>query len=309
MIETALLVALGFILASLLGLLLARPLRRRAERLTRQRIEASMPISIADIQADKDQLRAEHAISIRRVEIAYEKERDKAARFLVERNKHAVEIAGLKTQLQAIGDQLDEHANASAVLEQTVVKRIPDLEGQLERARQIIAARDRELARLGVAYDNQTEALRVAERTGRRHQAEAEQLRLVLNRGAAGADPAQRGEQQPENLVDQNLKLEAELSRLRDEIARLEDREETENAVLKAEMQRLAELMMGSGAPAAEPTARADGKTEPRAEADGAARKKKRPAARKKAPRRGGVRKRGGSLATRLKALATKEDA
>ena len=93
MIDVAMYAALGFLVASLLALMLAPPLWNRAVRLTTRRIEATMPMSVADIQADKDQLRAEFAIELRRVEVALDKAKDKAARELVEANKRRVEIA------------------------------------------------------------------------------------------------------------------------------------------------------------------------------------------------------------------------
>ncbi len=40
-------------------------------------------MSVTDIQADKDQMRAEYAVELRRVEVALEKAKDKAARELV----------------------------------------------------------------------------------------------------------------------------------------------------------------------------------------------------------------------------------
>ena len=41
----------------------------RAVRLTMKRLEAATPLSMAEIQADKDQLRAEFAMSTRRLEM------------------------------------------------------------------------------------------------------------------------------------------------------------------------------------------------------------------------------------------------
>ena len=86
MIEYAMLIALGFLLASIVAVLFAGPFWRRAVRLTRKRLDATMPMTLADIQADKDQLRAEYAVEIRRLEMAHEREKDNAARFLVDRN-------------------------------------------------------------------------------------------------------------------------------------------------------------------------------------------------------------------------------
>ena len=78
MIDIGMYVALGFLLASLLALMVAPAFWRRAIRLTKRRVEMTMPMSASDIQADKDQLRAEFAIELRRVEVALDKAKEKA---------------------------------------------------------------------------------------------------------------------------------------------------------------------------------------------------------------------------------------
>lgn len=62
------LVALGFLSASLLGLAALPALARRADRLARKRAEAAFPLSLAEIAADRDHLRAELAIRVRALE-------------------------------------------------------------------------------------------------------------------------------------------------------------------------------------------------------------------------------------------------
>ena len=139
MIDIGMYVALGFLLASLLALMVAPAFWRRAVRLTKRRIEMTMPMSASDIQADKDQLRAEFAIELRRVEVALEKARDKAARELVEANKRRVEISEIKTELEGTRGRLQEKDNANRVLEQTIRRRLPELEGRLKAAREAMA--------------------------------------------------------------------------------------------------------------------------------------------------------------------------
>ncbi|MGE0611337.1 MAG: hypothetical protein AB7G34_15020 [Hyphomicrobiales bacterium] len=252
MIESAMLVALGFLLALLLSLLLAPAFWRRAVRLTTERIQATMPMSVADMQADKDQLRAEFAIRLRRVEMALEKAKDQAARNLVERNKHQTTILGLEESRRGLEASLAERSNAATVLEQTVKRRIPELEAQIARERDVIAIRDRELLRLGRAYDNQTEALGLARQALARREEELESLRQAIEtnslplkskrgRKAAGGAP---GETEEDRLRGQIRLLEAQLSRLRQELGDMRQQETTETGALRAELQRLASLMM-----------------------------------------------------------------
>ena len=72
MIEPIMFFGIGFFVASLLGLVLIPLVHNRAVRLTMKRLEAATPLSMAEIQADKDQLRAEFAMSTRRLELSVE---------------------------------------------------------------------------------------------------------------------------------------------------------------------------------------------------------------------------------------------
>lgn len=62
------LVTLGFLAASLLALAAVPALARRADRLARKRAEAAFPLSLAEIAADRDHLRAELALRARTLE-------------------------------------------------------------------------------------------------------------------------------------------------------------------------------------------------------------------------------------------------
>jgi chorismate mutase len=64
MIESIMDFGIGFFVAVLLGLLFVPHVHNRAVRLTRRRLEAATPLSIAEIPADKDELRAEFAMHI-----------------------------------------------------------------------------------------------------------------------------------------------------------------------------------------------------------------------------------------------------
>jgi hypothetical protein len=72
LIENAMYFALGALVTALIGLVLLPAVWRRAVRLTKRRIEAATPITMAEFRADKDQLRAEFALSTRRLEMNVE---------------------------------------------------------------------------------------------------------------------------------------------------------------------------------------------------------------------------------------------
>src|SRR3972149_5990215 len=139
MIEWVMIGALGFFLGCLLALMLAPPLWNRAVNPTTKKLEATMPMSLADIQADKDQLRAEFAIEVRKVEVALDKAKEKATRELIEANKRRVEIQVLNAEFATAKGQIQEKDNANRVLQQTIKRRLPDLDNRLKAAKKALA--------------------------------------------------------------------------------------------------------------------------------------------------------------------------
>src|SRR5215471_15138411 len=99
MIEPIMYFGIGFLFASLFGLVLVPLVHNRAVRLTMKRLEAATPLSMAEIQADKDQLRAEFAMSTRRLEMSVEQLRSKTTNQLAELGKRGDAINLLKAEL------------------------------------------------------------------------------------------------------------------------------------------------------------------------------------------------------------------
>jgi hypothetical protein len=69
MVEQIMYIGIGFLAAGLFVIGIIPLVHARAVRLTIRRLEALTPLSMAEIQADKDQLRAEFAMTISRLEI------------------------------------------------------------------------------------------------------------------------------------------------------------------------------------------------------------------------------------------------
>jgi len=99
MIESVMYFGIGFLVATLLGLLFVPLVHNRAVRLTMKRLEASTPLSMVEIRADKDHLRAEFAISTRRLEMTIEGLKAKTSAQLAELGKKTDEINQLKKEL------------------------------------------------------------------------------------------------------------------------------------------------------------------------------------------------------------------
>src|ERR1700760_685107 len=99
MVEPAMYLAIGFLVAMLLGLTIVPLVHNRAVRLTTRRMEAATPLSMAEIQADKDQLRAEFAMSARRLEMNVDQLKHKTTSQLAELGKKSDAINRMKLEL------------------------------------------------------------------------------------------------------------------------------------------------------------------------------------------------------------------
>src|SRR5262249_43226481 len=137
MIEPIMYFGLGFLAASLLALIIIPFVHGRAVRLTIKRLEAATPLSMTEIQADKDQLRAEFAMSTRRLEISVDQLKSKTTSQLAELGKKTDVINRLKAELgektasifsleardKALKEQLnateDEHTTKTKTLRET----------------------------------------------------------------------------------------------------------------------------------------------------------------------------------------------
>jgi chromosome segregation ATPase len=99
MIEPIMYFGIGFLVAALIGLVVVPLVHGRAVRLTMRRLEAATPLSMAEIQADKDQLRAEFAMSTRRLEMSVEQLKTRSTSQLAELGKKGDAINRLKVEL------------------------------------------------------------------------------------------------------------------------------------------------------------------------------------------------------------------
>ncbi|MTI06751.1 hypothetical protein E1180_14635 [Roseibium denhamense] len=113
-------VALGFCTAGLICLAILPAFYRRAARLTEEALKATTPSSYSEVRAAQDQIRARHAIELRRVERLLEKEREKAARFQTDATRLQTDMDALqkeaKQQYADFKQQLaDKKSDAKAV--------------------------------------------------------------------------------------------------------------------------------------------------------------------------------------------------
>ncbi len=141
LIENIMYFALGLLVAGLAALVLMPAVWQRAVRLTKRRIEAATPITMAEFRADKDQLRAEFALSTRRLEMNVETLRKRLAEQLGDVNQKRSDLGALKAER-------DKHLLIVSELETREADlraRVLELEKEGADLAQRLRMRDREL--------------------------------------------------------------------------------------------------------------------------------------------------------------------
>ncbi|MEZ5899902.1 MAG: hypothetical protein R3D51_10465 [Hyphomicrobiaceae bacterium] len=184
-VYNAMLVLLGTLLAALAMLFLMPAYRRRIERFTTERIKRALPLTEAEIRADKDRLRAEYATEVHKLEMKLEEAGLTGARQSVEINRRDARISELENLLQSQKTNVEEHQNARRVLEQTILDRLPKVEARLGEARRMLLQRDGEIASLTQTGARQSEALEQASQINTQLTQETQRLRSALNTRAA----------------------------------------------------------------------------------------------------------------------------
>ena len=156
MVEPIMYLAIGFLVSMLFGLMIVPLVHNRAVRLTTKRLEAATPLSMAEIQADKDQLRAEFAMSARRLEMSVDQLKNRTTSQLAELGKKTDAINRMKIEL---GEK-----NAT----------IFSLEAREKAVKEQLRATEEE-------FTAKTEALRDAEQALKEKQLELAKLNTELN--------------------------------------------------------------------------------------------------------------------------------
>lgn len=159
MIESTLFFTLGFLCAGFLALMVAPAIWRRAVNLTRRRIEASVPLTLNEIQADKDKLRAEFAMSTRRLEMSIKGFKEKAAEQIAEIGRSREELKRLAAERDEKHAAITELEAQGAELRAELRQREDQLQqanARLDEAGKALEARALDLERLGGLYEEAT---------------------------------------------------------------------------------------------------------------------------------------------------------
>jgi len=163
-VETIMIFALGFLAATLIALLIIPAINARADRLARRRAEALFPLSISELTAEKDHLRAEFAVMQRKIE------------------RKAEEAQALKHQTM---EELGRRAVRIHRLEADVAERdgaIGDLQADLAETRSRLASAEEDLAETRATLSATRETLVAVENAHRRTLDELASTREDLER-------------------------------------------------------------------------------------------------------------------------------
>ncbi|MEX0852147.1 MAG: hypothetical protein WD036_02535 [Bauldia sp.] len=220
MIQAAMFFALGLLAAALLALLVTPAIWRRAMRLARARIEASVPMTRAEIDADRDQVRAGFAVANRRLELNADRLSEKLAKEVIEVGRRREEIAALSRRQAELGQAVGRLEAQVVALTQA----LSTYDGKLAAANAEIALRDQRLGQRAAALAAVETNLAASEQKG-----EEQRVELVARDTAIG------------NFTDQLVAAVAAGNRLAAELA-------TERERLAAEQRRAAGLEAGIGA-------------------------------------------------------------
>lgn len=139
MIEFALLFALGFLTAAILGLLAAPVVHRRIVRFAEDRLKATMPLSPQEVRAQKDAARAGYAAENARISQTLKRERDRTVALMVENGtvlqdlqRLAGENADLSAQIADMNVEAADLRSAARQREQNI-ERLKATLADLER--------------------------------------------------------------------------------------------------------------------------------------------------------------------------------
>jgi chromosome segregation ATPase len=150
MVESIMFFGGGFLVAGLFALVMISFVHHRAVRLTQRRLEDAIPVSMAEIQADKDNLRAEFAMSARRLEMSVEQLKAKATNQLGDIARKTEAINRLKAELAektSVTDELDAKAKSLSSKIRETEQEYAVKAAAVESTARALAAKEAELAK------------------------------------------------------------------------------------------------------------------------------------------------------------------
>src|SRR3954465_287370 len=189
MVEPVMYLVIGFLVSMLFGLMIVPLVHNRAVRLTTRRMEAATPLSMAEIQADKDQLRADFAMSARKLELSVEQLRNKTASQLAELGKKSDAINRMKLELS----EKTTHIFSLEAREKSIKDQLRSTEEEFAAKTQMLRGAEQEL------IEKQAELAKLNhDLSDRSMTADSRQVELVALRAQVEALQARVGDAEKE---------------------------------------------------------------------------------------------------------------
>lgn len=138
MIQIILYVSAGFLAATLIALLMLPFLTGRAANAAVRKLRAKLPFSTAEMSAEKDQIKAEFAIALRKVEIDLAKQSEKVANQNIEIRKLTEKLNGASKVGKASKLALEEIRAKEHDLNERLRQRDAQYAGLEQRSRQML---------------------------------------------------------------------------------------------------------------------------------------------------------------------------
>jgi chromosome segregation ATPase len=238
-IELAMIFALGVLVASLLFLFLLPVLSRRAVRLATRRLQMLVPLSMTEIMAERDQIRAEHATAARRLEQKLETLTRHKAEMMSQNGRQATRNLQLEQELAAAHRKIEGleadlvTATADAREAQgtlgTQMMLLHDSLGLADRRLAILRATEAQLGATEVLAEERRASIAALET---RSTGQDLRIRLALSQAAKAIDDLARARATIETLS-------AERDILRAEAALMTEEQEVLLAQLATERQKV----------------------------------------------------------------------
>jgi chromosome segregation ATPase len=226
-IEYALLFALGFLAATLTGLLVAPAIQKRIVKFTEARMRATMPLSPQEVRAQKDMARAAFAAENARLAQNLRREREKHTLEMVKNEKLLAQAAAIGTENAELNAQIAD-MNVEAGDMRSALRRE---EMKSEQLRNTLDAADREIRNRTADIDRLNASIA-------RLTSDIDDLKIDL----ASRDTAMENlKSRIGNLKDERDKLREDLKTAAQNAKSLEvrlAREETRNRQLEARLTR-----------------------------------------------------------------------
>lgn len=144
-IETIMLVALGFVGALLVGLLVVRGLWTYAVSLGKRRVERRAPSAIAELRADRDRLKAEYAMQGRRLQLRLDDLKTRMAEQMAEASRNRNRIEHLADEIKRRDEELtkrDEDADNLRLQITALERELTDRTELLQQAKDLMQAKE-----------------------------------------------------------------------------------------------------------------------------------------------------------------------